>query len=124
MKFINQGWLVVVAAVGLAGPARAQDAAVGKTVFQSQCATCHSPAAGKNLLGPSLFGVYGEKAGQVAGFHFTEANKNSGLTFDTATLDRYLASPRDVIPKTTMTYGGLKDAQKRADLISYLATLH
>ncbi len=76
------------------------------------------------MVGPSLFGIVGRPAGQVPGFHYSAANKSSALTWDAATLDRYLTSPRDVVPHTIMTYGGLKDAQKRANLIAYLSTLH
>jgi cytochrome c len=104
--------------------ASAADPGAGKTVFQSQCGVCHSPQAGRNMTGPSLFGLVGRPAGQVAGFHYSAANKSSALTWDPATLDRYLTSPREVVPHTIMTYGGLKDAQKRADLIAYLETLH
>ena len=104
-------------------PAMAQDAAAGQAVFKSQCGICHSVAAGKNMTGPTLFGIVGSKAGEVPGFHFSDANKNSGLTWDAATLDKYLTSPKDVVPHTIMAYPGLKDAQKRANLIAYLATL-
>jgi len=121
---------ILVAAAGLAisfshlPPAAAQDATAGAAVFKTQCAACHSPVAGKNLVGPSLFGVVGRPSGKVPGFHYSAANEASALTWDTATLDTYLTSPREKIPHTTMTYGGEKDAKKRADLIAYLATLH
>jgi len=104
--------------------AYAQDAAGGERVFKSQCGICHSTAAGRNMVGPSMAGVVGRKAGSVAGFHYTDANKNSGLTWDAATLDRYLANPRGAVPGTTMAYAGLKADQQRLDLIAYLATLH
>jgi cytochrome c2 len=109
---------------GFGHTALAQDAAAGAAVFKSQCSICHSPNAGRNLTGPSLFGIVGRPAGQVAGFHYSPANKASGVTWDTATLDRYLTNPREVVPHTIMGYGGLKDAKKRADLVAYLATLH
>lgn len=117
--------LVAAIAIGALGvaPALAQDAAAGKSVFQAQCAICHATVAGKNGLGPSLFAVYGTKAGEVAGFRFSDANKKSGLTWDTPTLDKYLTSPPTVVPGTTMAFAGLKDAQKRADLIAYLQSL-
>ena len=111
-------------ATGITATALAADAAAGEKVFKSQCAICHSPKSGNNGLGPSLFGVYGAKAGQVAGYNFTAANKTSGLVLDAPTLDRYLADPKGVVPGTRMTYAGLKDAAKRADVIAYLATLH
>jgi cytochrome c len=104
-------------------PAHAADPAAGQAVFKSQCAICHSPVAGKNMIGPSLFGVVGRKSGTVPGFHYSAANQNDNLTWDAATLDKYLTSPKTVVPGTTMTYAGLKDDTKRADLIAYLTTL-
>jgi cytochrome c len=103
--------------------ADAADPAAGKSVFSSQCSICHSPQAGKNMIGPSLFGVVGRKTGSVPGFHYSPANQAANLTWDGATLDKYLLAPRATVPGTTMTYGGLKDDTKRGDLIAYLATL-
>ena len=116
--------LALLAAIGLSSAARAQDATAGEAVFKTQCSVCHSPQAGKNMVGPSLFGVVGRVAGQIPGFHYSAANKESGLTWDAPTLDRYLTNPQAVVPKTIMPYAGLKDAGKRADLIAYLSTLH
>lgn len=104
--------------------ALAADAEAGHTLFKSQCSTCHSPVAGKNAVGPSLFGIVGRKSGQIEGFHYSAANKAANLTWDEATLDKYLTSPKTVVPGTIMTYAGVKDDAKRADLIAYLATLH
>jgi cytochrome c2 len=112
------------AVIGGAGVAKAQDAAAGQAVFKTQCSICHSVVAGKNMMGPSLFGVVGRPAGHVPGFHYSAANKGSGLTWDAATLNRFIASPQTVVPKTIMPYPGLKDDKKRADLIAYLSTLH
>ncbi len=116
--------LVAAVIVGSTGAARAQDAAAGAAVFKTQCSICHSVVEGKNLVGPSLFGVVGRQAGQISGFHYSPANKDSGLTWDAATLDRYLSDPQAVVPKTIMPYAGLKDDTKRANLIAYLSTLH
>lgn len=116
--------LALLAAIGLLPAARAQDAAAGAAVFKTQCGVCHSPLEGKNMVGPTLFGVVGRTAGQIPGFHYSAANKDSGLTWDHATLDRYLTNPQAVVPKTIMPYAGLKDAAKRANLIAYLSTLH
>ena len=106
------------------GPAKAQDVDAGQHAFKQQCGICHDVAPDKNRIGPSLFGVAGRKAGGVAGFNYSDANKNSGLTWDQATLDKYLADPRGVVPGTKMTYAGVKNGQQRADIIAYLATLH
>jgi cytochrome c2 len=120
--------LLAVFVAGIAcnagGRASAQDATAGAAVFKSQCSICHSVQAGRNMIGPSLFGVVGRPAGKEPGFHYSPANEKSGLTWDAATLDRYLTSPGVVVPHTIMTYGGLKDAKKRGDLIAYLTTLH
>ena len=115
--------MISLAFAGLGTEARAADPAAGKTVFNSVCSICHSVQPGKNMVGPSLFGIVGRKTGSVPGFHYSPANQNANLTWDQATLDKYLQSPRTVIPGTLMTYGGLKDDARRADLIAYLATL-
>jgi cytochrome c len=116
--------LVAAVVIGGAGAARAENAGAGAVVFKAQCGVCHSVAQGKNMIGPSLFGVVGRAAGQSVGFAYSPANRASRLTWDPPTLDRYLASPQDVVPKTIMPYAGLKDDEQRADLIAYLATLH
>jgi cytochrome c len=108
---------------GLAPASEAADPSAGKSVFSSTCSICHSVQPGKNMVGPSLFGLVGRKTGSVPGFHYSPANQNANLTWDGATLDKYLQSPRAVIPGTIMTYGGLKDDAKRSDLIAYLATV-
>ncbi len=119
-------WISMAAGIAIlstASPVRAADPAAGKSVFNSYCSICHSNQPGKNMVGPSLFGVVGRQTGSVPGFHYSPANQNAHLTWDTASLDKYLQAPRSVIPGTTMTYAGLKDDTKRADLIAYLATL-
>ncbi len=116
--------LLAGASFVVAAPALGADAKAGQAVFKSQCSICHAVQAGRNMTGPSLFGVVGRKAGQEAGFHYSAANEKSALVWDAATLDRYLTNPRAVVPGTIMTYPGLKDDAKRADLIEYLSTLH
>lgn len=101
----------------------AQDATAGERVFKIQCGACHSAAPGRNMVGPSLHAIIGRKSGQVDSFRYSPANRDSGLVFDAATLDRYLTDPRAAIPGTTMAYAGLKNPEQRANLIAYLATL-
>jgi cytochrome c len=110
--------------VGLCGPAIAQDATAGEQVFKTYCGICHSVQPQRNIIGPSLFGVVGRHSGQVPGFRYSEANRSSGLTWDPATLDRYLANPRQVVPGTLMTFNGLKDAKQRSDVIAFLEGRH
>ena len=86
----------------------------------AQCKACHSVEPGKNGIGPSLAGIFGDKAATVPGFEFSEAMKNSGLTWNQPTLDRYLTDPRGVVPGTKMAFGGVADAAKRQAIIDYL----
>ena len=100
----------------------AGDAAKGKKVFK-KCKACHSVKAGKKKVGPYMFGVAGRKAGTAKGYKFSAAMKDSGLTWDDATLDSFLKKPRKLIKKTKMSFGGLKKEKQRADVIAYLKTL-
>lgn len=113
---------ILVLASGL--PSRAQDATAGERIFRSQCSICHSAQPGRTVVGPSLFGVVGRHSGSVPGFHYSDANRQSGLTWDPATLDRYLTSPRQVVPGTLMTFPGLHDPTQRANVIAFLKGLH
>jgi len=101
--------------------ARAQDAGAGERAF-AQCAACHS-IDGSNGAGPSLKGIVGSKAGNMPGFHFSRAMKNSAIVWNAQTLDAYIANPQAVIPGNVMPYSGLPDAKKRDDLVVYLQTL-
>jgi cytochrome c len=103
---------------------QAQNADNGKSVFRQFCGICHTVVAGKNMVGPSLFGVVGRKSGSLPDFHYSDAMKGASLTWDVVTLDKYLTNPRGVVPGTLMAYAGLKDDQKRKDLIAYLASVH
>jgi cytochrome c2 len=115
--------IVVAWIVGLSGAAQAQDASAGARVFRSQCSICHSPQPGRNIVGPSLFGVVGRHSGIIPNFHYSSANRASGLVWNPPTLDRYLTAPRQVVPGTLMSYPGLRDDRERSDLIAYLASL-
>lgn len=84
------------------------------------CSACHSIQPGQNMVGPSLHGVVGRRAGTIPGFHYSPANKNSGLVWTEQELYAYLESPQKVVPGTYMTYLGMKDPQQRADVIAYL----
>ena len=98
------------------------DAAAGEKVFAA-CKTCHAVEAGKNMVGPSMHAILGRTAGTVAGYTYSTANKNSGILWTKEKLFQYLENPQRVIPGTKMTYTGVKDPQKRTDLIAYLDTL-
>jgi cytochrome c len=112
-------FVALLAIVG-AGEARAQDPAAGEKVF-ALCKPCHQIGENaKNAVGPVLNGVVGRKAGTVPGYNYSEANKNSGITWDEATLREYLKDPKAKIPGTKMLFAGIKDEQKINDLIAYL----
>ncbi len=101
--------------------ASAQDVENGKTVAK-KCMICHK-FDGANAVGPHLNGVVGRKAGVVEGYAYSDAMKNSGLTWDEATLGEYIADPKTKVPKNKMIFVGVKDETERKDLIAYLATL-
>ena len=100
--------------------ATATTAAVTEPGAFAQCKACHSADPGKNGIGPSLAGIFGDKAATVPGFEFSDAMKNSGLTWNQPTLDRYLTDPRGTVPGTKMAFGGVADAAKRQAIIDYL----
>lgn len=97
------------------------DAVAGEKVF-IQCKSCHVVEPGVNRVGPSLHGVVGRTAGSVEGFRYSPANKNSGLVWTEEQLFTYLENPRKTVPGTYMAFAGLKEPQKRADVIAYLKT--
>lgn len=112
-----------VASAAAEASATPATAAVSPPPAFAQCRSCHSPEPGKNGVGPSLAGIFGQKAAEVAGYNFSPAMKSSGLTWDEATLDRYIKSPRTVVPDTKMTYPGIQDDAKRAAVIAYLKAI-
>lgn len=106
-----------------AGAAAAGPSLASAPAAFGQCAACHSLQPGKHGIGPSLVGVYGTKAGEIPGYSFSAPLEASGLTWDDATLDKWLEAPMQTVPGTKMTYAGLKDPAKRAELIAFLKTL-
>ena len=102
------------------GAALAQDAAAGEKVF-AKCKICHQIGEGaKNMVGPVLNGVVGRKAGSYPDYHYSDANKNSGITWDEATLKEYLRDPKAKVPGTKMVFPGLKTDDDIANVIAYL----
>ena len=103
-------------------PGMAADVEAGKTAFK-KCALCHTTEAGKNKIGPSLFGIVGRKSATLEDFNYSEAMKKFDHTWDEGTLDEYLADPRATVPGTKMIFPGIKDKTERDDVIAYLETL-
>ncbi len=122
---------VAVAAVALLGGVHmaaaqtlpAGDAAAGEKTMRI-CKTCHQFGEGaKNSIGPVLNGVVGRKAGTYPDYNYSEANKNSGLTWDEATLSVYLKNPKAKIPGTKMTFAGFQKDSDIANVVAFLKTL-
>jgi cytochrome c len=105
-----------------AGSSMAADVEAGKAAFK-KCALCHTTEAGKNKIGPSLFGIIGRKSATLDGFNYSEAMKKFDHIWDEGTLDEYLADPRGTVPGTKMVFPGIKDKTERQDVIAYLETL-
>ena len=112
--------MVALALAMLAGSAWAQDVAAGEHVF-AKCRACHEIGEGaKNNVGPVLNGVVGRKAGVYPDYNYSQANKNSGLTWDEATLQEYLKNPKARVPDTKMTFPGLTSQKEIDNIIAYL----
>ncbi len=123
MRSMVLGLLLAGGLAGAAGvhTAAAQDAAAGEKSF-IVCRACHQIGPGaKNGVGPVLNGVVGRKAGTYPGYAYSAANKESGITWTPAELEKYLANPQAVVPHTKMIFPGLKDPQKVKDVIAFLS---
>lgn len=103
------------------GSAHAQegDASAGEQVFR-KCQACHVVDEEKNRVGPHLVNIIGRQAGAVEDYRYSDAMMESGLVWDEATLDQYLADPKGVVKGTKMAFAGLKDEEDRRNVIAYL----
>ena len=95
------------------------NAAAGEAAF-AQCRACHSLEEGKHLIGPSLHKIIGQKAGDIPAYNFSPAMKASGITWSEDKIFAFIENPRKMVPGTKMSFAGIPDAQKRADLIAWL----
>jgi cytochrome c len=121
MKKLTLSALVVIASSAIASTALAQDVAAGKTSF-NKCMACHAIGEGaKNKVGPEQNGLDGRKAGTVEGYSYSDANKNSGITWNKEQFLEYIKDPRAKIPGTKMIFAGIKNEKEAADLWAFLA---
>jgi cytochrome c len=121
MKPLTLRALAVIAVSATAPAALAQDVAAGKTSF-SKCVACHAVGEGvRNKVGPVLNGLDGRKSGTVEGYSYTEANKNSGITWNKDQFLDYIKDPKAKIPGTRMVFAGIRKESEAADLWAFLA---
>jgi cytochrome c len=121
MKKTTLSTLVVIASSVAGTAALAQDVAAGKTSF-NKCMACHSIGEGaKNKVGPELNGLDGRKSGTAAGYAYSDANKNSGITWNEAQFKEYIRDPKAKIPGTKMAFAGIKNDKEVNDLWAFLS---
>ena len=120
---IAAAWLIALLgvlewALAQGEPADTDD---GLLAFNNACRTCHTMKEGDNRQGPSLAGIFGRKAGSLPGFNYSPSMKQSGITWDEATLDKFIADPEQVVHGSTMKpYGGITDAAQRKTIVDFL----
>jgi cytochrome c len=121
MKTLTLSALAVIVSSAAAPAALAQDAAAGKSSF-NKCLACHAVGEGaKNKVGPVLNGLDGRKSGTVEGYSYSDANKNSGITWNKEQFLEYIRDPKAKIPGTKMIFAGIKKDSEAANLWAYLS---
>jgi cytochrome c len=115
--------VIAIVAAALSGlAAHAQDLAAGENSFK-KCLPCHAVGEGaKNKVGPLLNGLEARKSGTIEGYNYSEANKNSGITWSKETFLDYIKDPRAKIPGTKMIFPGIKNETEANNLWAYLAS--
>ena len=112
--------IAALAVAAIAQAAQAQDVAAGEQSFK-KCAICHRIGEGaKNFAGPELNGLDGRHSGIAPDYNYTDANKNSGITWGEETFKEYINDPRAKIPGTKMIFPGIKNEKEIGDLWAYL----
>lgn len=118
-------WLILTApfllltSFGTAWADEPGDPKAGQAVF-APCKACHSLDAGKNGVGPSLHGLFGRTSGTAPNYNYSPAMKSANVVWGDDTLFKYLADPKVFVPGDKMAFPGVKDEQKRRDVIAYL----
>jgi cytochrome c len=122
MKILTLSALIVFAAFAAApSNALAQDAAAGKSSF-NKCLACHAIGEGaKNKVGPELNGLDGRKSGTAPDYSYSDANKNSGITWNEAQFKEYIRDPKAKVPGTKMTFTGIKSEKEINDLWAFVS---
>jgi cytochrome c len=114
--------LIAVTSLASASAARAQDVAAGEASFK-KCLACHSIGEGaKNKVGPVLNGLDGRHSGSAEGYSYSDANKNSGITWSKDQFLEYIKDPKAKIPGTKMAFAGIKNEKEAGDLWAYISS--
>jgi cytochrome c len=122
MKNLTLSALIVIATSATASSvALAQDVTAGKASF-NKCLACHAIGDGaQNKVGPQLNGLDGRKSGTAANYNYSDANKNSGITWDEAQFKEYIKDPKAKIPGTKMAFAGIKKDTEINDLWAFIS---
>ena len=121
MKKLIPRALIVLASSAIVPAALAQDAAAGKNSF-NKCMACHSIGEdAKNKVGPELNGLDGRKSGTAPDYNYSDANKNSGITWNEANFKEYIKDPKAKVPGTKMFFAGIKNEKEVNDLWAYVS---
>jgi cytochrome c len=113
--------LAAVLVAASAATAMAQDVAKGEHSF-NKCLPCHSIGDdAQNKIGPQLNGLDGRHSGSAPNFNYSDANKNSGITWNEAEFKQYITDPKAKIPGTKMIFAGIKNEKDVGDLWAYVA---
>jgi cytochrome c len=119
-KLVLSALAVIVSSAAASG-ALAQDAAAGKMSF-NKCLACHAIGEGaKNKVGPELNGIDGRKSGTAPDYSYSDANKNSGITWNEAQFKEYIKDPKAKIPGTKMAFAGIKNEKEINDLWTFIS---
>jgi len=94
----------------------------GKLLF-AQCGACHSLAPSRNGRGPTLYHLFGRKAGAVVGYGYSMAMKNAAIVWRENTLTQFITDPQRVVPGTSMTFSVSANSQQMRALIDYMRTV-
>ena len=121
MKKLIPSALIVLASTAFVPAALAQDADAGKNSF-NKCLACHAIGEdAKNKVGPELNGLDGRKSGSAPDYNYSEANKNSGITWNEANFKEYIKDPKAKVPGTKMFFAGIKNEKEINDLWAYVS---
>src|ERR1700760_3919821 len=121
MKKLTFGALMILTVTATASAAMAQDVAAGKSSF-NKCLACHAIGEGaKNKVGPELNGLDGRKSGTAPDYNYSDANKNSGITWNEALFKEYIKDPKAKIPGTKMAFAGIKNENEVNNLWAYVS---